>query len=75
MLETIKNFIVGIGDMINTGWDFLIGIFEDIAYLIKLLYTFLADIPSYFSWLPAEVVAVIVTIFGIVVVLRVIGRD
>lgn len=75
MLETIKNFIVGIGDMINTGWDFLIGIFEDIAYLIKLLYTFLADIPSYFSWLPVEVVAVIVTIFGVVVVLRVIGRD
>lgn len=75
MLETIKDFIVGIGDMINTAWDFLIGIFEDIAYLIKLLYTFLADIPSYFSWLPVEVVAVIVTIFGVVVVLRVIGRD
>lgn len=75
MLETIKDFIVGIGDMINTAWDFLIGIFEDIAYLIKLLYTFLADIPSYFSWLPVDVVAVIVTIFGVVVVLRVIGRD
>lgn len=75
MLNTIKDFIVGIGDMINTAWQFLIGIFEDIAYLIKLLYEFLADIPSYFSWLPAPVVALIVTIFGVVVVLRVIGRD
>lgn len=75
MLSTIKDFIVGIGDMLMTAWKFVIGIFEDIAYLIKLLHEFVTDIPSYFSWLPAEVVALIVIIFGVVIVLRVIGRD
>lgn len=75
MLSTIKDFLVGIGDMLMTAWDFVVGIFEDIAYLIKLLHEFLRNIPSYFSWLPASVVALVVAIFGVVVVLRVIGRD
>lgn len=75
MLQSIVDFLKNIGDMLLTAWDLVIGFFEDIAYMIKLLTTFVAKIPSYFSWLPVEVVALLVAGLGIVVVLRVIGRS
>lgn len=75
MLNTIKDFIVSIGDFFLTIWDFVIGIFEDIAYLIKLLGKAVVSIPKWLSWLPAEVVALIVAGLAVVVILRVLGRD
>lgn len=74
-MGSIKNYIVQIGEFLGSGFDFVIGIFEDIVYMIKLTGEFVADIPGYFSWLPAEAVALIVTIFGIVVIYKVLGRE
>lgn len=75
MLDTIKNFLQSISDMLLTAWDFLLDLFDGIAYLVKMLGKFVGRIPQYFSWLPVEVVAVIGTAFVVVVALRVIGKD
>lgn len=75
MLQSIVDFLKNIGDMLLTAWGLVIGFFEDIAYMIKLLTTFVAKIPSYFDWLPVEVVALFGVGLGVVVVLRVIGRS
>lgn len=75
MLETIKEFIIGIGDMLMSIWDFIIGFFEDIAYIVKLTGQAVLHIPDIFSWLPMEMVALIVVIVGVVVVYKVVGRE
>lgn len=75
MLATVKEYIIGIGELIRSGFDFVLGFFEDIVYLVKITARFVVQIPSYFAWLPAPVVTLIITIFGVVVVYKVLGRE
>lgn len=74
-MASIKEYIIQIGEFIGSAFDFIIDFFEDIVYVIKLTGEFVLGIPDYFSWLPAEAVALIVTIFGIVVIYKVLGRE
>lgn len=75
MLTTIKDFLVGIGDAIVSLWDFIIGFFEDLVYIIQLTGKFVLNIPSYFAWMPGEIVTLIIMIFSIVVIYKVLGRE
>lgn len=75
MIETVKEYIVGIGELFISIYDFVIGFFSDIVYVIKLTAAFVANIPNYFSWLPSSVVALIVSIFAVVVIYKVLGRE
>lgn len=68
ILMSIWNVITGLV-------DFVIGIIMDLVYVIQLLAEFIINIPSYFVWLPSPVVVMIVTIFGIVVIYKVLGRE
>lgn len=67
-LESIFSFFKSI-------YDFVVGFFEDIVYIIRLTAHFVAKIPDYFSWLPAPALALIVAIFAIVVIYKVLGRE
>ena len=75
MLKAIKNALFGFIDMVTGLVGLVVGFFEDIAYVVKLCGTFVAKIPTFFSWLPSEALALIVTIFGIVVIYKVLGRE
>lgn len=75
MLETIKNIFMGFVNMVTSLVDFVVGIFQDIVYVVKLTGGFVAKIPTLFSWLPAPVVALFVTLFAIVVIYKVLGRE
>ena len=48
---------------------------EDTVYIIKLTGSFLLKIPQLFSWLPAPALALIVSIFTVVVIYKVMGRE
>lgn len=75
MLETIKDFFLSLGNIITSLVDFVVGLFEDLIYVVVLCGSFVLKIPSLFSWLPAEAVALIVTIFAIVVIYKILGRE
>lgn len=75
MLETIKNFFLGLVNVITSLIDFVIGFVEDIVYVVKLCASFVAKIPSLFSWLPSGVLAMIVLTFSVVVIYKVMGRE
>ena len=74
-MESIKEYLISIGEFFTSIYDFVISFFEDIVYLIKLTAAFVAKIPDYFSWLPAPVLAIIVSIFAVVVLYKVLGRE
>lgn len=75
MLETIKNFFLGLSNVITSLIDFVIGFVEDIVYVVKLCASFVAKIPSLFSWLPSGVLAMIVLTFSVVVIYKIMGRE
>lgn len=75
MLKTIVEFLKGFVDIVGSLVDFVIGIVEDIVYVVKLCGSFVLKIPTLFGWLPNAVVSIIVIIFGIVVVYKILGRE
>lgn len=75
MLRTIENFFVTIADVITSLVDFVVGMIEDLVYVVTLCGSFVLKIPTLFSWLPSEAVALIVTIFAIVVIYKILGRE
>lgn len=75
MLETIKNFIVNIGDILTSIWEFVIKTIEDGVYLVKLTGQAITHIPDIFSWLPGQLLALIIVLVGVVVVYKVLGRE
>ena len=74
-MADILAFLKGIGSAITSLIDFLISFVSDVVYICELCGQFVLNIPSYFSWLPAEAVAIIVTIFAVVVIYKIAGRE
>ena len=75
MLSAIFDAITGFIDSVMTCVDFLIDTIKDILYVVKLTAETVASIPDYFSWMPAAALGTLVTIFGIVVIYKVLGRE
>lgn len=75
MLETIKNILFSIGDFFTSIYEFVIGLFEDLVFIIKACGKVLSFIPNAFSWLPAPILALIIAIFGVVVIYKIAGRE
>lgn len=74
-MNALIDFIKGIGEAIVSVIDFVMGLFEDLVYMIKLLGVVIANIPNYFSWLPPQVLALVVLIISIVVIYKILGRE
>lgn len=74
-MQAIVDFLSSIGSAILAGIDFVVSFFEDLVYIIQLTGKFLAQLPSFFSWLPTPVVSGLLTTFAIVVVYKIAGRD
>ena len=75
MLKEIFNSITGFFELVFSLVDFVIGFIEDLVYVVKLVGQFVLKIPSYFAWLPSQAVTMVVTVFGIVVVYKILGRE
>lgn len=67
-MDAILNFFSGIADAVASLFEFLFGMVSDLVYLVGLTGKFLAQIPAYFSWLPPQLVTLLVTIFAIIVI-------
>lgn len=74
-MNALLDFLKSFGDAIVAVFDFVIGFFQDLIYIIELTGTTLAKVPNYFSWLPSEVVSLIVVLISIVVIYKILGRE
>lgn len=72
----IKEMIFHIGEMIQEAFNFLVGFFEDIAYFIRLTGQLVTQLPNYLGYfLPISIIAPLVVVLGVVITLRIIGRE
>lgn len=74
-MDTILNFLNGIGEAITTVIDFVISFFKDTVYMISLLVKAVSNFPNYFTWLPGPVVALLLSLISIVVIYKILGRE
>lgn len=74
-MQAILDFFAGLGDVIVSLVNFVIDFVGDIVYVVKITGTFVANIPVYFVWIPDAILSLIVTIFAIVVIYKVMGRE
>ena len=74
-MQAILDFFTNIWSVVNQLISFVIGLVEDLVYVVRLTGQFVANIPTYFSWLPPAALAILVSIFGIVVIYKIIGRE
>lgn len=74
-MQAIVDFFVGLFDIIIAPIKFLISFIGDIVYVIQLTGNFVVNIPNYFGWLPSAFVSIIISIFSVVVIYKVIGRE
>lgn len=74
-MDAIIGFFRGIADVLVGAVDFLIGIIRDLVYLAQLTGRAVSAIPKFFTWLPPSVVALLLTIFAVVVIYKLLGRE
>lgn len=74
-MTAIIEFLIGIADAVGALIDFLVSMVEDVVYVVELIGSAVASIPDYLSWLPPEVLAVIVSALAVVVIYKILGRD
>lgn len=75
MFEFISETLTNIANFFKTAWDFVINFFKEIVYVIELLGSVIANMPSYLTWLPATVTTLIITGITIIVIYKVVGRS
>lgn len=74
-MAELLEFVSGIADGVLALIEFLGDMVTDTLYVVQLTGSFVASIPDYFAWLPSEVLAVLVSIFAIVVLYKILGRE
>lgn len=75
MIDAIKSFFELIVNAVSNGWNFLISVFEDIAYVVTSLGTFVIRVRRYLSFLPPAVYLVFGVGISGAIIYKIIGRD
>lgn len=73
-MNAIISFLGGLGTAISGIFDFLLDIVFDLVYVVQLLGRFLGMIPTFFGWLPPELLAIVAAALSIAVIFKILGR-
>lgn len=74
-MDAIIGFFTGLADVLGGLVDFVIGLVADLVYLTQITGKAVASIPSYFAWVPAPVLALLLAVFAVVVLYKILGRE
>lgn len=74
-MSAIFEFFEKIGSFFNTVINLVVTVFEDIIFVMKLMFDTLSNFSMYVSWLPSAVISVVITGITVVVIYKVVGRD
>lgn len=74
-MQALIDAVQSIIESISTVLDFLWSTITDTVYMVNLLLDYTTRFPLYFKWLPDECVVILGSVLGILVILRILGRD
>ena len=74
-MSALVGFFTGLADLLRSVIDFFVGLVGDIVYIATLIAKAVAAIPSYFTWLPAPLLSLLLVIFAVVALYKILGRE
>lgn len=74
-MDAIINFFEGITNVITGVIGFIVDFFGDIVYMVQLLGQIAVQLPTYFAWLPSQVLSALVLVFTLVILYKILGRE
>ena len=74
-MEALITFFRGITDVITGVISFIIDFFGDVVYMVQLLGQIALQLPTYFAWLPSQVLSSLVLVFTLVILYKILGRE
>ena len=74
-MQAIFNWLQGFTEIIGSLVNFVIDIVSDLLYVITLLGSLLVKIPSMVGWLPSACITLVVTLFAVVLIYKIVGRE
>ena len=74
-MDAIINFFEGLGDILLSLVDFVVSFFSDLVWIIQTLTWAMSQIPSLLSWIPEEILVIILGTLSVVVIYKIMGRE
>lgn len=74
-MEDLINMVEGLFEMLESVITFVIDWIKDILYVGELLGTIVLNLPDIFGWMPLHVFSLISSIFGVIVIYKILGRE
>lgn len=74
-MSAIIDFFSAIAAGVQAIVEFVLTTIQDVAYVVQLTAEFVVQIPEYLSFIPAPVLAMITSIFVVVVIYKILGRE
>lgn len=73
-MQAIVDMLTGFFDLVMQLVQFIFKLLGDLVFVLQTLTQFVANIPTYFMWLPPGIVAIVVVSFSLVVIYMVLNR-
>ena len=74
-MQALIDFFKGFAEIISSLVNFVIGIVQDLLYVISLLGSLIVKIPQMLGWLPSACITLVVTMFAVVLIYKILGRE
>ena len=74
-MSTIIDMLRSIGEFFGMVIDFVVKLFKDLVYIVKLLGSVVQSLPSLLGFLPLAVTVILTVTFAVVVIYKVLGRE
>lgn len=74
-MQALIDFFKSFAEIISALVNFVIGIIQDLLYVISLLGSLIVKIPDMIGWLPSACITLTISIFGIVLIYKILGRE
>lgn len=74
-MQAIINALNAIVDALWAVLEFFGDFINDLVWTVELLGKAIISVPTYISWLPAPIIALIVGCFSVVIIYKVLGRE
>ncbi len=74
-MDAVISFLISFANLISNLVQFLINLVKDLIYVVGLLAKMVVQIPNMIGWLPSACISLVLTLFSIVVIYKVLGRE
>ena len=74
-MSQIIQFMAALMDSLDAIINFVVDYFQDALYFAILTVEMIPALPAFFTWIPGALWNIFFMLFGLVVVLRVLGRN